>query len=85
MVKWMNRLKSAHDDLSKTHDALVKQHADGGDAVSAEKLADFHKAWNEVQDTAVMFDLPKVSIDALRPEENRIPITVLSALEPILA
>ena len=87
LAKWLSAVKAANESLSKAHDGLVKEMASPAapDKVAEENLGKFADAWAAVLAETTSFPLPKVSVDALDPDGNDLPISVLAALDPILA
>lgn len=87
LAKWLSAVKSANENLSKAHDGLVKEMASPAapERVAEENSGKFADAWTAVLAEAASFPLPKVSVDALDPDGNSLPISVLAALDPILA
>jgi hypothetical protein len=92
--KWLTSVANVNKTIQDSRIALIKQYCKGAgpegkdaDKVPPEKLSAFNDDWNNAMEETTSFPHAKVSVkDVLGDkEQNALSITVLAALEPILA
>ena len=77
-------LRPALQASTDAHDALVRQYANGGNAVPADKAADFVKDANELLKKPSGVSLPTMKLSDLQLDTNPIEPATLVLLDPIL-
>lgn len=93
-VRWgisknLNVLKRVSEDFSKTRDALINEVSNGTGRIEPENEAAIKLLNSKVaevfateEDTKGLLSLP---FDGLNLDTNQIPVSILAALEPIIA
>lgn len=85
IARWIARLKISAEALSKTHDDLVKQYASPGkDKVDEDKMPAWREQWTKVQEQSEEFTVEPIAYGDLKPEDNKLPGSVLGMLLPLL-
>lgn len=82
VAEWLSAVRPISENLSKVHDALVKQYASAADpkTVDESRMPEFLHEWTRVEDDTHTFEQAPLAIADLHPEENQLPATVLSVL-----
>ena len=86
VARWIARLKTETESLGKTHDGLVKQYAtvEVPDKVEEKRMPEWRAEWMAVQEAAQDYDLALLKYEELKPEDNKLPGSVLGLLMPLL-
>lgn len=85
--QWIAAIRGQAEILNKAHDDTVRQYAtaETPNVVAPENDAKFHAVMAAMDATPFEVSLPKIAYDDLNVEENKIPVTVIGVLVPILA
>lgn len=84
MAKNIARLAEVVGAYQKARNALIYEHADGGNAVKPDKITIFEKANQDLLDTEHDVNLIRFREELLQLDDNEVPVSVLAALMPIM-
>lgn len=84
LARWLTAVKAANDVLVQAHDSLVREFG-SAEGVDPLRVGEFRAEWDKALDESSEFSLPLVQIEDLKPEENKIPVSLLAVLSPVLA
>lgn len=84
--KWIAALRTQSEILNKVHDDLVRQYAtkDNPTTVAPENEEKFRAEMASVDVTPFEVSLPAISFEDLNAETNKLPVSVIGVLAPIL-